>query len=162
MHSLIRRDHLADGILRTIDLDARDRDEDMQEALSDLEALMARAREMVNLAQSLSAKMADGATDSASGANGGKLDSSEETTVRKSLISLGLATPAVTLEMAQDEKDYHLLLAKELGSVLLGRPMGSAQRPSTEPLMVDAKGRKGIIGLDEIWCLWNRARGVGE
>lgn len=154
--------HLADGILRTIDLDARDRDEDMQEALSDLEALMARAREMVNLAQSLSAKMADSTTESASGAIGGKMDSSEETTVRKSLISLGLATPAFTLEMAQDEKDYHLSLAKELGSVLLGRPTGSAQRPSTEPLMVDAKGRKGIIGLDEIWCLWNRARGVGE
>lgn len=37
-----------DGILKTIDLDARDRDDEMQEALSDLEALMTRAKEMVS------------------------------------------------------------------------------------------------------------------
>jgi ESCRT-II complex subunit VPS36 len=37
-----------DGLLRTIDLDARDREDDMQDALSDLEALMARAKEMVS------------------------------------------------------------------------------------------------------------------
>ena len=37
-----------DGILRTIDLDARDREDDMQEALADLTALMSRAKEMVS------------------------------------------------------------------------------------------------------------------
>lgn len=36
-----------DGILRTIDIDARDREDDMQEALGDLEALKKRAQDMV-------------------------------------------------------------------------------------------------------------------
>lgn len=38
-----------DGILKTIDLDARDQEDDMQEALSDLEALMTRAKDMVGV-----------------------------------------------------------------------------------------------------------------
>jgi hypothetical protein len=38
-----------DGILKNIDMDARDREEDMQEALGDLNTLMKRAQEMVSL-----------------------------------------------------------------------------------------------------------------
>ncbi len=124
----------------------------MQEALSDLEILMTRAREMVSLAQSLNAKLPD--------PNKGTQQTSEEAevdaAVRQSLISLGLSAPAVTQEMAQSEKEYHISLAKELGSVLLG------SRDGRQPLIADGKGKRGLIGLDEVWCLWNRARGVGR
>ena len=48
-------------------------------------------------------------------------------------------------------------LARELGGLLTGEG----------GLMVGKGGRggkkgRGMIGLDEVWCAWNRARGVGE
>lgn len=49
--------------------------------------------------------------------------------------------------MIADQNRYHEALAKELGAVL-GRKGGVME--------------KGIVGLDEAWCVWNRARGVGE
>jgi len=140
-----------DGILRTIDLDARDKEDDMQEALSDLEALMTRAKDMVSLAQSLNAKVIEnkaGQSEDAASAD------QASTVVWQSLTSLGLQAPAVTSEMVADDKEYHLQLAKELGSVLLGTGKGR----NSVPVMQD--GPKAMIGLDEIWCLWNRARGV--
>lgn len=113
---------------------------------------MARARDMVAFAQSLNAKL----QDPAKSAPGTSEEAKADEAVRRSLISLGLTTPAVTPEMARSEKEYHISLAKELGSVLLGSRSG---RP---PLMLDGKGKQGLLGLDEVWCLWNRARGVGQ
>ena len=55
--------------------------------------------------------------------------------------------------MVRDERKYLEGLAKELGSLLTGRG-GKAG------LMV-GNGSRGVIGLDEVWGLWMRARGVG-
>lgn len=130
----------ADGILRTIDTEAADRTTSMQSALTDLEALMAQAKEMVDLAQSLNAKLAS---------NGGSEsdDTKEATMIKSSLQAMGMVDVAVTPEMARSRQDYAKKLATELDTVLRGRKMLQ---------------ERGIVGLDEAWCLWNRARGVCE
>lgn len=51
----------------------------------------------------------------------------------------------MTQDMLKDEKRYRELLTKELSGIL-ARPGG---------IMKD-----GLVGLDEVWCVWNRARGV--
>jgi ESCRT-II complex subunit VPS36 len=57
--------------------------------------------------------------------------------------------------MVRDETKYHQGLAQELGHLLTG------SKGSGQGLMTGKVGR-GIIGLDEVWGLWMRARGVGE
>lgn len=95
-----------------------------------------------------------------------KLASSDDRTdenavqaVTRSLKSLGLDTPVVAKAGELEEEQYHKGLAKELGTVLLGRTPGAANT-STAPMAVGDPQRE-IIGLDQVWCLWNRARGVG-
>jgi len=73
--------------------------------------------------------------------------------IRTSLVQLGLPAPALTQDMVRDDRAYHEGLAKELGFLLTGRE-GKAG------LMLGT-GSRGVIGLDEVWGLWMRARGVG-
>lgn len=92
--------------------------------------------------------------------------------IRSSLVRLGLPTPAVTPDMIKDEEEYHEELARELGGLLLGlspstsglmgngRVLGKGKARETLPVLPES-GR-GLVGLDEVWCVWNRARGVGE
>ncbi|WVQ72554.1 hypothetical protein IAR50_002111 [Cryptococcus sp. DSM 104548] len=136
-----------DGILQSIDLNAKAQDSHMQHAFADLEALMLRAGEMVKLAQSLNQKLS--AQQSAT--NGSAATEEEATMIRTTLVQLGLEAPALTKEMARTKLDYHEGLARELGGLLTGR--------GESGLMVGEKGR-GVIGLDEVWGLWMRARGV--
>ncbi|KIJ24162.1 hypothetical protein M422DRAFT_275125 [Sphaerobolus stellatus SS14] len=49
--------------------------------------------------------------------------------------------------MVKGDKEWLEQLAKELGTILVGNPKG---------LVRD----RGVVGLDEIWGGWNRARGV--
>lgn len=110
----------------------------MSSALTDLEALMAQAKDMVDLAQSLNAKLAS---------NGGSEsdDTKEATLIKSSLQAMGMVDVAVTPEMARSRQDYAKKLAQELDAVLRGR---------------NILQERGIVGLDEAWCIWNRARGV--
>src|ERR1700733_14393499 len=152
----------AEGIFEALDLNARAADTSLQGNLHDLEVLMAKAKEMVEFASSLNAKltiqeeelerrraMFPGLVASSSKAT----QPEEATFIRSSLAQLGLPTVAVTQDMVNDGDQYHEELAKELAGVLTGR---------------NAKGRaligsgEGIIGLDEVWGGWNRARGIGE
>ncbi|GAB1525358.1 hypothetical protein RhiTH_008518 [Rhizoctonia solani] len=89
---------------------------------------------------------------------------SETTFIRSSLARLGLPTDAVTQDMVADEKAYHLELAKELGGLLLGGygGKGGKARESDRRGSGILKDSRGIVGLDEVWGAWNRARGVGE
>ena len=96
--------------------------------------------------------------------NGTATSDSETTFIRSSLARLGLPTDAVTQDMVADERAYHTELAKELGSLLLGQDRGGGELRH-EARSFDQKGlmqdSRGIIGLDEVWGAWNRARGVG-
>lgn len=82
------------------------------------------------------------------------------TTITRSLRSLGLDSPVISGAQNVEEMEYHRKLAKELGAVLLGSINGSSSTP--RGIMVEGDPKKELIGLDEVWCLWNRARGVGE
>lgn len=68
------------------------------------------------------------------------------------------------------EKAYLEGLARELGGVLVGGGRdggGGLMVGGTANVKGKGKGKevmkpRGIIGLDEVWCVWNRARGVGS
>jgi ESCRT-II complex subunit VPS36 len=109
---------------------------------------MVRAGEMVRLAQSLNAKLSSSSTSST--------NEEEATLIRTSLVQLGLPAPALTQDMVKGEKEYAEGLARELGALLTGEGERNGKG-----LMVGSEGR-GVIGLDEVWGLWMRARGVGE
>ncbi|GAA95814.1 uncharacterized protein L969DRAFT_95314 [Mixia osmundae IAM 14324] len=143
-----------DGLLKAIDLDSREEDRGMQDALRDLEALKIRAQEMIGMARAISAKL----TKQAAGMGEDDSQPSDEqiSLIRSTAVNLGLPAPAVTAEMVRDEQLYHQELAAELVSVLFGQS-GARQRPV---VMRNDRGSKGIITLDEAWCIWNRARGV--
>ncbi|KAK1924186.1 EAP30/Vps36 family-domain-containing protein [Papiliotrema laurentii] len=138
-----------DGILQSISLDAKNQEEHRKEAFKDLEVLMVRAGEMVKMAQSLSAKL------SASGST----TEEDASLIRSSLVQLGLPSPALTQDMVRDEQKYTEGLAMELGHLLTGHADSTSLPGSRGGLMVGKEGR-GVIGLDEVWGLWMRARGV--
>ena len=133
---------------------------------------MIKARDMVRLAGELNERLtassslasnlygspSDGASAASSFLSSSALvpstEPEEATFVRSSLVQLGLQmqnTP-VTLDMIRDEKRWHEELARELAGVLQG-----TGGKSSIGLMRD----RGIIGLDEVWGGWNRARGIG-
>ena len=104
-----------EGILPAVDLQAREDTSDMQDALRDLEALMTRAKKMVDFAEALNAKLIK--QESSSQTEDQRNDEAANM-IRSSLVRLGLPTPAITSDMAKDEMEYYTQLAKELASLL--------------------------------------------
>ncbi|KAI8589289.1 EAP30/Vps36 family-domain-containing protein [Geranomyces variabilis] len=107
----------------------------VDEAFSDLDALMDKAAEMVKLAESISNKLAQ-----TSATNAGADDSSEMATFRSYLIELGVDSP-VTKKSTGDM--YATELARQLAD-FLHRALAT---------------RGGMIALTDLYCLFNRARG---
>lgn len=141
----------------------------MSNALQDLEALMIKAKDMVRLASDLNERLT-AVTASASNttathstphsASGQAIVEPEEATfIRSSLSQLGLqmTNAPVTLDMIKDESKWFDELARELAGVLQGTG-ASRGNVQNEGIMK----KRGIIGLDEVWGGWNRARGVGQ
>ncbi|GAA5957271.1 hypothetical protein JCM21900_001213 [Sporobolomyces salmonicolor] len=138
-----------DAILRGIDLSARDREDSLDDALKDLESLMAKAKEMITLAQSINTQLAAQTQSTATSSSSSSSSPAELTRAASlasaSLASLGLVTAAITPDQVASSREYHRELARELAGVLQkGRVL---------------EGRGGVMGLDEVWCVWNRARG---
>lgn len=125
----------------------------MEDALKDLNALMSKAKEMIKLAQEINERLKP---STAGNANDHEKDDAARL-AQNSLKQIGLVDAAVTSDAHSDESKYHHELAKELAAVL--QPPKSPARPSAESSGVMAKG---LVGLDEVWCVWNRARGLGE
>ena len=128
----------------------------MTDALRDLEAFMVKTRDMVRLAQDLNDRLSATTSPAASSSPYSSNLSSEPeeaTFIRSSLSQLGLqmANAPVTLDMIKDEKKWEGQLVQELADVIQGNGNG-------EGIL---RGR-GIIGLDEVWGGWNRARGIGK
>lgn len=170
-----------DGILSSVDSTSRAQNDDMQGALKDLEALMRKAKQMVEFAEALNAKLTKQEQAAAAARAAGlpedavKPDQEAATLIRSSLVQLGLPAPAVTEDMARDQEEYHRELARELAGLLLGNPSGGQKTGLMGAGKIAAKGKgksplprvsddelkgRGLVGLDEIWCVWNRARGV--
>lgn len=135
-----------DGIMQNMGLESRKAENNVQEAFKDMEALMLRAGEMVNLVKNLNSKL------SAHGDAG--VGEEDQTFVRSALVQMGLPAPAITKDQMDDEQEYLRSLAEELGLLLTG----TKTRPG---LMIGGDGR-GLVGSDEVWGLWNRARGICE
>ncbi|BGP58085.1 hypothetical protein JCM8202_006214 [Rhodotorula sphaerocarpa] len=132
-----------EAIMRGMDLDSRDRGDSLDDALKDLDSLMKKAKDMISLAESINGRLASKAASEAAGTAEERQAVSLAST---SLQSLGLVSAAVTPDLVSDAKRYHQELAKELAEVL------------RKGKVMERQG--GIVGLDEVWCLWNRARGV--
>lgn len=154
-----------EGIFDTMDLNAKAADTSLQGSLHDLSVLMAKAKDMVELASSLNAKLTQQEEEVArrrvlfpdlpSSATSLRPTEPEEATfIRSSLAQLGLPTVAVTQDMVKDENMYHEELAKELAGVLTGK----GAKGKSKGIMGSGEA---IAGLDEVWGGWNRARGIG-
>ncbi|KAN0080212.1 EAP30/Vps36 family domain containing protein [Tylopilus felleus] len=173
-----------DGILRNVKTSAQNTETELSDAFKDLDALMVKAHDLVHLAAELNEKLgassngpamnnaasaptwvpsASGSTPLSSAslfATTSFVPSSEPEEakfIRSSLAQLGLqlSNAPVTADMIQDERTWMEELARELARVIQGSgDDGSEQR--TGGIMKE----RGIIGLDEVWGGWNRARGV--
>ncbi|KAG8943118.1 hypothetical protein FRC04_003198 [Tulasnella sp. 424] len=148
------------GIMQAAESTARVENEALSVSLRDLEALMAKAKQMVQIAQTLNEKLT--AQEEAqralspgpsSRATATTTVPEEATFIRSSMARLGLPSTAVTQDMVKDENQYIEGLAKELAGILTG----SGRTSAGGGLMGE---HNGIMGLDEVWCAWNRARGI--
>lgn len=164
-----------EGIFSAVDFQAKEESNDMRDAFQDLEALMTRAKKMVDLAETLNAKLTRQEAAAGKGVGGDGEQANDETAniIRSSLVRLGLPTPAITHDMAKDSMEYHLQLAHELAGLLYSGPsslMGkgrvvkhsraTAEHGEEDEGMTKEPSGRGMIPLDELWCMWNRARGV--
>ncbi|EJD05043.1 uncharacterized protein FOMMEDRAFT_105283 [Fomitiporia mediterranea MF3/22] len=150
------------GILQNIDTTALRTERGMSDAFEDLEALMSKAQYMVRLAKGLNEQLTAASRNPNPNSNGVEpLEPEEATFVRSSLGQLGLnmKNTAVTADMSNDERKYLDQLAAELASVLEGGSDIGPRRQGEEQ-KVGIMKKRGIIGLDEVWGGWNRARGV--
>jgi ESCRT-II complex subunit VPS36 len=144
------------------------REDTLQDALQDLEALRIKAKDMVRLAAELNDRLSQATSASSSPQNaygpseGGVMTPNQEpeeaTFIRSSLTQLGLhmENAPVTLDMVRDEKKWVEDLGRELGKVLQGSTSASSSGKDAKGLMSE----RGIIALDEAWGGWNRARGM--
>ncbi|SCZ94194.1 BZ3500_MvSof-1268-A1-R1_Chr12-2g03746 [Microbotryum saponariae] len=141
-----------DAIMKSFTLEAADRDQSLESALKDLQSLMSKAKDMIQLAQSINKRLvlANAGSTSIAGTSTPTVSTSEKTAASSlatsSLASLGLIELAITPDLISESQRYHEELAKELGT-LLNRSDAVVRR-------------RGVVGLDEAWCAWNRARGV--
>ncbi|KAI8619414.1 EAP30/Vps36 family-domain-containing protein [Chytriomyces sp. MP71] len=125
------------GIIKKADQTNQVYDKTLSTAFHDLDALMSKASDMVKLAESISSRLSSGA---AGGAHS-SLDDPELIAFRSFLVDLGIPSP-VTKEMTGDA--YTEELAKELSDFL--------------SKVIRQYG--GMIALTDLYCLFNRARGV--
>ena len=155
----------------------------MEDGLQDLEALMVKAKDMVRLAEDLNERLTALSTTSASStssssyspsgttplptANPTVVEPEEATFIRSSLSQLGLqmTNAPVTLDMIRDERKWIEELARELAGVLQSGKGAATVKSNSWDAKVEKEGglmrKRGIVGLDEIWGGWNRARGIG-
>jgi len=124
--------------MRNVESSAQDTASGMNAAFEDLEGLMVKARDMVRLAGELNERLG----------MAGTVEPEEAVFIRSSMSKLGLqmGSAAVTADMIRDERGWMDELGKELAKVLQGEG--------------GLMGERGMIGLDEVWCGWNRARGI--
>jgi len=125
--------------MKTVETSAQDRDNNISGALQDLETLSIQARSMVSLAKDLNARLSSlPSSPSPHSSLSTSSEPEEAQFIRSSLSQLGLRSAPIT------DTTWLTGLADELTSILDTGIM---------------KGR-GIVGVDEVWGGWNRARGV--
>ncbi|KAG0045307.1 hypothetical protein BGZ83_009477 [Gryganskiella cystojenkinii] len=119
------------SILQKVETNKKVTDETMTTAFQDLQGLMEKAAEMVTLAETISNRLA----------KSNSVDKEESATFKTYLLSMGIAAP-VTKDTAGAV--FHKELARELVEFILP--------------IVEREG--GTMSLMDIYCVFNRARGV--
>ncbi|KAF9908904.1 hypothetical protein EC991_009310 [Linnemannia zychae] len=119
------------GIMRTVESNKKVADETLSEAFRDLQGLIDKAAEMVALAETISNRLS----------KSNSMNSEETATFKTYLLSMGIAAP-VTKDTAGAV--FHKELARELVEFILP--------------IVEREG--GTMSLMDIYCVFNRARGV--
>ncbi|KAG0376423.1 hypothetical protein BGX24_007771 [Mortierella sp. AD032] len=119
------------GIMRTVESNKKVADETLSEAFRDLQGLMDKAAEMVALAETISNRLS----------KSNSMNNEETATFKTYLLSMGIAAP-VTKDTAGAV--FHKELARELVEFILP--------------IVEREG--GTMSLMDIYCVFNRARGV--
>ncbi|KAJ3297430.1 Vacuolar protein-sorting-associated protein 36, partial [Blyttiomyces sp. JEL0837] len=125
------------GITQRIEQANKLNDTNLNEAFRDLDALMTKAADMVKLAESITSRL----NSSGNAAALTNSDSPDIVAFRSYLVELGISSP-VTKETTGDS--YSQELAKELADFL-------------DKVMVRYGG---MIALTDLYCIFNRARGV--
>ncbi|KAH0834123.1 EAP30/Vps36 family-domain-containing protein [Lanmaoa asiatica] len=159
-----------DGILRNVETSAQTTETDLSDAFKDLEALMVKAQDLVHLAAELNEKLGasnDGSTGSYT-ASPPTWTPSASGSITLPLVFVIHDDFASTALGARGSKIYTVFfgsartresgwkeLARELARVLQGS-WDEGPEQKTGSIMKE----RGIIGLDEVWGGWNRARGV--
>ncbi|RUP43966.1 integrated structural and functional model of the Escrt-Ii complex, partial [Jimgerdemannia flammicorona] len=123
------------GIANKLSQTQSETKETLKDAFKDLDGLMAMAAPMVKLAESITAKL------SKEPASEGGTSEDDATSFRTYLLNLGIASP-VTRDSAG--AIYHTELARELAEFLHN--------------ILDREG--GMMSLSDVYCIFNRARGV--
>eukprot|EP00850_Spirogloea_muscicola_P001158 SM000004S15028 [mRNA] locus=s4:876748:879446:- [translate_table: standard] len=128
------------GILLKEQRERETTDRNLHEAFSDLSALMVKAKDMVQLADRMQAKLARQTPGEGGGGEDDDFGGSRQD-VQDWLLSVGIASP-VTRESAGAL--YHQQLSRQLADFV------------NEPL---AKAG-GMVALVDVYCMFNRARGT--
>lgn len=122
------------GIERKLEQKSKETDDYIQKAFKDLDALMEKAKEMVAMADKVASKLEE---------KKGSFTEDETVMFKSYLLSMGIANP-VTRETHGSSASYHKELAKELGTFL-------------EKII---KEEGGMMTLSDVYCRFNRARGM--
>ncbi|BBN03385.1 ESCRT-II complex subunit VPS36 [Marchantia polymorpha subsp. ruderalis] len=126
------------GILRKEKEQLDEADKNLQEAFSDLNALMSKAKEMVSLAERMRIKLLAAPSQQMSAADDEEMGKQE---MQDWLLSVGIVSP-VTKESAGAL--YHQQLARQLADFV----------------KVPLQKSGGMLAMVDVYCLFNRARGT--
>ena len=107
------------------------------EAFSDLASLMSKAKQIVVLTERY--------RTAAEAPVGGASSSATSAGALAAARSIGIACPVTRGSVGNDDSRYHEELSREIGAYLAAGPL-------------DAAG--GIMSMVDVWCHYNRARGV--
>lgn len=122
------------GIERSIEKKQQETGKEVSQAFKDLDGLIEKAKDMVTLVNKFAAKLED---------KKGSLTEDETIQFKSYLLSVGIANP-VTRETHGSGSNYHKELSKQLATFL----------------EVPLKDEGGIMSLADVYCRFNRARGM--
>lgn len=122
------------GIERHIEKKQRESDRQVSGAFKDLDALIDKAKEMVNVVNKFAAKIEE---------KKGNVSDDETAQFRSYMLSVGISNP-VTRDSNVSNSEYHRKLSRELADFL--------QVP-----LIDSGG---MISVTDVYCMYNRARGL--
>ncbi|CAG8485794.1 3314_t:CDS:2 [Paraglomus occultum] len=122
------------GIMKNVAQNQEEQKETLAQGFKDIDALMAKASVMVKLAESIKMKLNKDSSES-------EVSADDDTTFSTYLLELGMSNPVTKKDSGSI---YHQELARQLAEFLSGL----------------LHKNKGMMVLTDVYCLFNRARGV--